>query len=289
MSQGPVDAARLGRLVADGRLDHQDAGQREHRAAGRGPRHAEQLDHAARPRAHPRGLQVFQELTTQALEHQGQADDHDDQAGDTDQPPAAGVTHDRGGQILLLAGLATLRPGDHMQRQEGEPGVDHRPDQRLQSRTGAIALSGDAKGGLAEAPEGIAREPDGEQPQRDQPVGLARQQLQGTLLVSLPRGLAERDQDRDPADEDVQDPARGEARPGQRPRRLAVRCPPGRTGRVCGYRGSHTRLYLVAAQRNIRCPGGAAAAGDIHLPMAGSATMLRVSRRCSSAGRAAVL
>ena len=40
------------------------------------------------------------------------------------------------------------------------------------------------------------------------PCGWYGKQLQGALLVSLLRGLAERDQDRDPADEDVQDAAR---------------------------------------------------------------------------------
>src|SRR5437868_4574832 len=50
--QRPVDPARLGRLVRDRRLNHQDADQGDDRAAGDGPDHAEPLDDPARPRAH---------------------------------------------------------------------------------------------------------------------------------------------------------------------------------------------------------------------------------------------
>ena len=100
----------------------------------------------------------------------------------------------------------------------------------------AVPLTGDAEGGFAQSPQRIPGEADAEQPQRDQAVGLAGQQLQSALLVSLPRGLAERDQDRDPAEEHVQDPARGETCPGQRPRRRAVGGEPGRAGRLRGTR-----------------------------------------------------
>src|SRR6185437_17119785 len=62
-----VDAARLGRLVGDGRLEHQDADEREHHAAGRGPDHAQPLDKPAHPRAQLRKLEVLQELAADSL------------------------------------------------------------------------------------------------------------------------------------------------------------------------------------------------------------------------------
>ena len=77
------------------------------------------------------------------------------------------------------------------------------------SLAGPRPLAGDAERGLAQPPQRVGREPDGEQPERGQPVGLAREQLQGALLVRLARALPERDKHRDPADEDVDDAARG--------------------------------------------------------------------------------
>ena len=132
------------------------------------------------------------------------------------------MMHDRGGQVLLPAGLAAARAGDDPEGEVREETVDQCPDQGHQPGAGAVPVIGDAEGGLAEPPQRIAGEPDAQQPQRDQAVGLAGQQLQGALLVRLVRALAERNQDRDPADEDVEDPARGEARPGQCPCRGAV-------------------------------------------------------------------
>jgi hypothetical protein len=46
---------------------------------------------------------------------------------DADQPPAAGVLHDLGRDVLLLAGLAALHTGDHLERQVGQAGVDNGP------------------------------------------------------------------------------------------------------------------------------------------------------------------
>ena len=44
---------------------------------------------------------------------------------------------------------------------------------------------GDAERGLAQPPQRVAGEADAEQPQGDQAVGLACEQLQGALLVRL--------------------------------------------------------------------------------------------------------
>src|ERR1700683_2167357 len=121
--QGLVDATGLRRLVRDRRVDDQDAGQREHHAPGGGADHAEQLDELARPRAHLPGPQVFHERAADALDRQHRADDDHDQAGDGDQPLAAGVLHDLRGDVLLLPGLAPLPAGDHGEGQVGEPGV----------------------------------------------------------------------------------------------------------------------------------------------------------------------
>ena len=63
----------LGRPEGDCRADYQDAGGREHQAAGDGPDYPEQLDDAAGPRPHLRGLQLLQELAPEWLHHQNGA------------------------------------------------------------------------------------------------------------------------------------------------------------------------------------------------------------------------
>src|SRR5581483_12133301 len=104
-------------------------------------------------------------------------------------------------------------------------------------------LAGDAERGLAQPPQRIADEPDAEQPERDRTVGLAREQLQGACLIGFPGTVAERDQDCDPANQYVDDTPCREPGPGQQPRWLAVRRPPGLALRVRhGYR-SHTRAH----------------------------------------------
>jgi hypothetical protein len=74
----------FGRLVRHGGVDHQGAGESEHHAAGRGPRDAEPLNKAARPRAQLRQPEVLHELGPDSLENQNQASDHDNQADDAD-------------------------------------------------------------------------------------------------------------------------------------------------------------------------------------------------------------
>src|SRR5580700_11422912 len=251
-----VDAARLRCLVGDGRVDHEYAGQSEDQAAGDGPDHAEHFDDTARPGAHLRRLQVLRKRAAGALADQDQADDDDNQADDPDQPPALGMPHDRGRDVLLLAGLTVLRAGDDRERQVGEARVDHRPGQRDQPGARAVLLTGHAEGGFAEPPQGVGGEADAEQPQRDQPVGLAREQLQGALLVGFLRAVAERDQHRDPADQQVDDAARGQAGAGQDVRRWAARGPPGAAGGAGGRYGVHTRLYLESASGNAAARAG---------------------------------
>jgi hypothetical protein len=68
----------------------------------------------------------------------------------------------------------------------------------------------------------VPDEADAEQPEREQAVGLAGQQLQGTLLTGLVRAVAERDLDGQPADQDVDDAASGETDSGERFRGWAV-------------------------------------------------------------------
>ena len=91
-------------------------------------------------------------------------------------------------------------------------------------RPGPIAS--DAERGLAQPPQRVARESDAEQPERDQPVGFAREQVQGALLVRLARAVPQRDQHCDPAHQDVDGPARGQAHSGQEMRRRATGSPP---------------------------------------------------------------
>src|SRR3954454_3393622 len=57
-----VDAAGLGRLVRNRRVDHEHPDEGENQPAGDGPGHAEPLDDAAHPRAHLRRPQVLHEL-----------------------------------------------------------------------------------------------------------------------------------------------------------------------------------------------------------------------------------
>src|SRR5262249_57942560 len=114
--------------------------------------------------------------------------------------------------------------------------------QRLQPGTGAVPLARDAERGFAETPERVAREADAEQQQQKQAKRLLGEQLQRTLLVGLvPRGLAEGDEDRDPADEDVENAARGEARASEGPGCRAVGSAPSRRGCSGGSCRSHTR------------------------------------------------
>ena len=129
----------------------------------------------------------------------------------------------------------------------------------------ARRLAGDAERGLAQPPQRVGREADAEQPERDQPVGFAREQLQGALLVRLARAVPQRDQHRDPADQDVDDTARGQARTGQEVCRRAVGGPP------CGARyvrrryRVHTRHYLVSRSANMsRDAGSSGADADRH-------------------------
>ena len=136
---------------------------------------------------HPRGLQLAHELAADALDDQGHAGDDDDQPDDADQPPAAGVMHDRGGRILLLGGLVAVHARDHLERQVGQGGVDQPAAQRLQPGAGAVPLPGDAEGRFAEPPQRVGGEADAEQPQRDQAVRLAREQLESALLVGFAR------------------------------------------------------------------------------------------------------
>src|SRR4029077_18382384 len=77
-----------------------------------------------------------------------------------------------------------------------------------------------------------------------------REQLQGALLVRLPRALAERDEHGDPADQYVDDTPRREARSGQEVRRRAIGGPPGFAGQAGGGYGEHTRLYLQRVPAN---------------------------------------
>ena len=136
------------------------------------------------------------------------------------------------------------------ERQVGQARVDHRPGQRLQPGAGARRLAGDAERGLAQPPEGVGREADAEQPERNQPVGLAREQLQGALLIRLPRALAQRDEQRDPADQDVDDTrAVRPARARKCAARLSEACLAWRFT-AGGRYGIHTRLYLDSVHAN---------------------------------------
>jgi hypothetical protein len=170
-----VDAARLRRVVRDRGVDHQDAGQREDHAPGHGSDRAEPADDAPCPAAHLRRPQVLRELAPDAFDREYHADDDDDQADEADQPPAGGMLHGRGGDVLLPLGLATAATGDDLERQVGEAGIDQGPAQRPQPGTRAVRVAGDAERGLACAPERVAGEADAQQPERDQAVRLARE------------------------------------------------------------------------------------------------------------------
>ena len=146
---------------------------------------------------------------------QREADDHDDQPDDPDQEAAAGVMHGAGGEVLRLAGLVGTLARDDLEGQDRKEGVDQPAHQGLQARARAVALAGNTERGLAEPPQRVAHEADGQQPQRDEAERLGRQQLQGALLVGLVLTLADRDQDGDYADQDVDHAAGGQAGPGQ--------------------------------------------------------------------------
>ena len=147
--------------------------------------------------------------------------------------------------------LAAVRAGDHRERQVRQARVDDRPGQRLEPGAGPGRLASNAERGLAQPPQRVAREADAKQPERDLPVGFAREQVQGALLVRLARAVPQCDQRRDPADQDVDDTARGQARTSQEVCRRAAGGPP------CGvlyvrrrYR-VHTRHYLVSRSANV--------------------------------------
>src|SRR3984957_17059255 len=229
-----VDAAGVGRLVRDRGGDHSNAGQAEDHSPGDRPGHAEYLDDAPRPGAHLPGLQVLHELLADALYDQDDAGDDDGRPDEADQHPAVRVAHGGSGEVLLPLGLTLGGAVDHGERQVGEGGVDDRPAQRLEPRAGAGPLAGDAERGLAQPPQGVGGEPDAEQPERDQPVGLARQQLEGAELIGLALALSQRNQHRDQADEDVDDAAGGQTRPSQEVRRRAAGGPPGGAHRARG-------------------------------------------------------
>ena len=181
-----------------------------------------------------------------------QADDDDGQPDDADQPSPCGVPHGRGRHVLLLARLTVPGAGDHVERQVGKARVEHRPAQRLQPGSGPRRLGGDAERGFAQPPQGVGGEADAEQPQRNQPVGLTREQLQGAALIRFLRALAERDEHGDPADQYVDDTPRRQARPGQELRDRAFRSPLGFADNAGDGFGVHTRLYLDSARGNVR-------------------------------------
>src|ERR1700722_2953069 len=227
-----VDAAGVGRLVRDRGGDNSRPGQAEDHSAGDRPGHAEYLDDAAGTGAHLPRLQVLHDLLADALHDQDDAGDDDGRPDQADQHPAVGVAHGGGSEVLLPLGLALGLAVNHGERQVGEGGVDDRPAQRLEPRADAGSLAGDAERGLAQPPQGVGGEADAEQPQRDQPVGLAREQLQGAELIGLALALSQRDQHRDQADEDVDDAAGGQAGASQEMCRRAIGRPPCRAHRA---------------------------------------------------------
>ena len=119
-----------------------------------------------------------------ALQEQDQADNDHDHPGDAGQPPPGRVLHGLGCHVLLLTRLAALHPGDHLDGQVDEAGVDDPAAQRLQPRARTVSLAGDDERGFAQPPQRVRGETDGEQPERDKAVRLAREQLQRALLVT---------------------------------------------------------------------------------------------------------
>src|ERR1700722_3710609 len=91
-----VDAAGLGCLVGDRRVDYQHADEGEDQPAGDRPGHAEKLDDGARPGAHLRRLQVLHELLASTLGDQHYAAGDDDQPDDADKHPPGRVLHGSG-------------------------------------------------------------------------------------------------------------------------------------------------------------------------------------------------
>ena len=81
----------------------------------------------------------FMNFLRSALDDQDDAADDDDQPGDADQHPAGRVLHGGGRDVLLTAGLAAGRAGDHRERQVGQARVDDRPGQRLEPGAGPAA------------------------------------------------------------------------------------------------------------------------------------------------------
>ena len=103
------------------------------------------------------------------------------------------------------------------------------------------------------APQRVGREADAEQPERDRPVGLARQQVQRTLLAAWLDSAPARPAGR-PGRQDVDDTTRRRARPGQEvsaglsEARLAVRVAP------APMQSARIRLYLGRSRANIGRP-----------------------------------
>src|SRR3954451_20234049 len=214
-----VEADRVVGLVVDGGLEEKQADQPEDdetRDMAGESRAAPPLPHRRRARVHaPLVLELPGDTTVEVPERD--ADEHE--PGDPDEPRACGPRQHDGGRMVRLRvlGLVAARGREDADRRVGEPRVDQptadvagalAPHLRL-----AVLAVGALRVRLDEAPERVGGEAEGERDQDDLTERVLRELRQRALTARRRAAVADRQLDREQADERVRDALRDEADP----------------------------------------------------------------------------
>ena len=141
-------------------------------------------------------------------------------------PAPSRVLHDLRRQALLPLGLAggPVAQGDLEGAGREEP-VDTAPEERLDARPDLATLPGRTQGGLTEAPQRVAGQPDGQDPQDDVPEGAPVELLERPPLIGLLGGVTGRDQDGEEPDQEIDQRPRRQTQPGRPVQRLVPHFP----------------------------------------------------------------